>query len=286
MTIAEAKKISITEYLERRGVNFAKLTPVDAWCLSPFREEETPSFKVNIEKNLWYDHGIGEGGTIIDLVLRMEGVDVSDALRLLSSLSSSISFSPPPKAPKNEPAPHRLQIVAKHPLPTPPLLRYLLRGRSISADVAKKYVVGLTYRLLATGRKFNAIGFPNDIGGYELRSEKFKGNIGGKAISTIRGIGTGNVAVFEGFIDFLSVLTKYNTTTIKDDVIVLNSLSLLTSTYPVLKKYKKIKFFLDRDPAGKEATKKAISEIGGVDGSVMYREFKDANEWLSYLKKT
>lgn len=283
MTITEAKKISIIEYLEQRGIKFAKLTPVDAWYLSPFREEKTPSLKVDIEKNLWFDHGIGEGGTIIDMIMRIENVDVSGALRLLSSPSSSFSFSPPPKTPKNEPAPYRLQIVAKGFLPPPPLLRYLLRDRSINIDVAMKYVEALKYKLLATDHMFFAIGFRNDKGGYEIRSQNFKGNIGGKAISTIHGTGTGNVAVFEGFIDFLSVMTKYRTTEIKDDVIVLNSLSLLPATYPVLKKYKEIKYFLDRDPAGAKATKKAISEIGGVDGSAMYRDYKDANEWLSYL---
>ena len=38
----------------------------DYWYLSPLRNEKSPSFKVNRTKNLWYDHGIGKGGTLVD----------------------------------------------------------------------------------------------------------------------------------------------------------------------------------------------------------------------------
>jgi hypothetical protein len=37
------------------------------WYLSPFRNEATPSFKVNQSANLWYDFGEGKGGTVIVL---------------------------------------------------------------------------------------------------------------------------------------------------------------------------------------------------------------------------
>lgn len=48
--------------------------------LSLLREERTPSFSVSYDKNLWHDFGTGEGGSIIDLVPRMEGFAEGEAV--------------------------------------------------------------------------------------------------------------------------------------------------------------------------------------------------------------
>ena len=37
------------------------------WYKSPLREEHEPSFKVNTDRNLWYDFGAGKGGNPIAL---------------------------------------------------------------------------------------------------------------------------------------------------------------------------------------------------------------------------
>ena len=52
--------------------------------LSLLREERTPSFSVSYDKNLWHDFGTGEGGSIIDLVARMEGCSEIEAARRLA----------------------------------------------------------------------------------------------------------------------------------------------------------------------------------------------------------
>lgn len=36
------------------------------YYLSPLRQENNPSFFVNDKKNVWFDFGVGFGGTIID----------------------------------------------------------------------------------------------------------------------------------------------------------------------------------------------------------------------------
>jgi DNA primase len=41
----------------------------DYWYLSPLRNEGKASFKVNRELNRWYDHGLSEGGNLIDFGL-------------------------------------------------------------------------------------------------------------------------------------------------------------------------------------------------------------------------
>ena len=51
--------------------------------LSLLREERTPSFSVSYDKNLWHDFGTGEGGSIIDLVPRMEGCAEGEAVQKL-----------------------------------------------------------------------------------------------------------------------------------------------------------------------------------------------------------
>jgi CHC2 zinc finger len=71
MTFTEAKNISISEYLSSLGIGATYISGNDHWYRSPFREERTPSFKVNSRLNVWFDHGTGEGGTIIDLAAKL-----------------------------------------------------------------------------------------------------------------------------------------------------------------------------------------------------------------------
>ena len=49
------------------GIIPCKGVPIAVWYRSPYREEHTPSFKVNPEKNLWFDFGEGKGGNIFAL---------------------------------------------------------------------------------------------------------------------------------------------------------------------------------------------------------------------------
>ena len=58
------KRYSIVEYLERKGVKPVRRTPTYAMFRSPLREETHPSFKVDIQKNLWIDYAEGRGGSL------------------------------------------------------------------------------------------------------------------------------------------------------------------------------------------------------------------------------
>jgi len=50
--------------------------------------------KVDYDKNLWIDYGSNEGGTLIDLVMRIENCNNGRAMQLLKQhLSSKHSFS-------------------------------------------------------------------------------------------------------------------------------------------------------------------------------------------------
>ena len=67
MTIQEAKQISIADYLQSLGYSPVKQQGESLWYKSPFRQETEASFKVNTNRNLWFDYGLGKGGNIIAL---------------------------------------------------------------------------------------------------------------------------------------------------------------------------------------------------------------------------
>lgn len=55
MTIEEAKSIRIADYLYSLGYSPVKQQGINLWYKSPFREESEASFKVNTEREQWYD---------------------------------------------------------------------------------------------------------------------------------------------------------------------------------------------------------------------------------------
>ncbi|MCE2974297.1 MAG: hypothetical protein LW852_12695, partial [Sediminibacterium sp.] len=92
MNCNSANQISIISFLQQQGINPVRLTNREAWYLSPIRNENTPSFKVDIQLNRWYDHGLGQGGKLVDLGTRILGIPVKDFLLWL--INSSINSFP------------------------------------------------------------------------------------------------------------------------------------------------------------------------------------------------
>jgi TusA-related sulfurtransferase len=84
MTIAEAKTMDLIAYLACLGFNPSKVRGDDFWFLSPLRQENTPSFKINQKLNCWYDHGIGKGGTIIEFGLLYYDCSIPELLQNLT----------------------------------------------------------------------------------------------------------------------------------------------------------------------------------------------------------
>lgn len=67
MNIEETKNIRLADYLQSLGYQPIKQQGNNLWYNSPLRAEKEPSFKVNLDRNLWYDFGMGKGGNIIAL---------------------------------------------------------------------------------------------------------------------------------------------------------------------------------------------------------------------------
>lgn len=86
MNLNQIKNIKITDYLYSKGIQPTKIKGIDYWYISPYREERRPSFKVNDDLNVWYDYGTGEGGNIIDLIMRMYNLNsVTEVLNLFNT---------------------------------------------------------------------------------------------------------------------------------------------------------------------------------------------------------
>ncbi len=286
MTINEIKQdISIMAYLKMQGINPAKTHNGYALYKSPFRDEKTASFKVDYRQNLWHDFGTDEGGSIIDLVMKMQQCNFIQATQFLQKqINQNVETYQYPYISTNASISvnNSLSVTAVQPLENPKLLAFL-QSRKIDMETAKSFCKEIHYQI--GGRNYFAIGFPNDAGGYELRNPQFKGCIPPKEITTFDRQ-TPTVHLFEGFIDYLSLLTLQAK---QADVsaVVLNSITNLEKAIPFLSKHTKINAFLDNDEAGKQALEKLQNRnFPIVDISKRYAEYKDVNDYLCRKKMT
>jgi hypothetical protein len=93
----QAKRLDLVEYLAFLGHQPQKVTNGDYWYLSPLRDERTASFKVNRNRGIRFDHGIGKGGDLIDFGTLYHNCSVSELLERLSGYQTRpvLSFHPP-----------------------------------------------------------------------------------------------------------------------------------------------------------------------------------------------
>ena len=286
MNLHNIKQQSIVDYLQQQGYSPQHTRGNSYWYCSPLRNEQTASFKVNAERNQWYDFATGEHGDIIDLVCILQHCSIAEAMKHLSSASNTFAVRSSTRAtpsfsfggtsiPAAPPA-HHMELVSVKPLTHPKLLQYLAERGLKKSDVFS-FLWEISYKI--SDKTFFALGFANDAGGWELRNPYFKGCMSPKSISTIKGKDGQQLQIFEGFMDFLSWRKLHPE--INADSIVLNSLALLPKIIPLLTSYTSIECFLDNDVAGRKAfdqLKCSCPRI--IDGSVRYQAHKDLNEWL------
>jgi hypothetical protein len=282
----KANQIELVDYLYSLGYQPEKIRNNDHWYLSPFRDERETSFKVNREKNVWYDHGLGEGGNMLEFVVQFYHCNVSEALNKISSFhqqknvlnqTQKIPFHRPQNLFENgtgnmSETTSKI-ITAKQPITDFFLCRYL-KERRINPDVANRYCQEVSYEL--NNRIYTAIGFKNTAGGYELRSEHFKGSSSPKYVSHFKSKNTNSITVFEGFFDFLSYQTIHQNQEQKlTNFLVLNSLAFFERSLLLMEKHDKIHLYLDHDEVGRKYTKLALERSAKVsDESKLYKGYK------------
>ena len=275
MDARQMREIPIADFLSAMGIHPTKQKGNALWYSAPYRMERRPSFKVDINRNVWFDFGIGKGGDIFDLA--GEFIGSKDFLLRAAFIARNGAYPLPiiEHPQRNEEKEPIFEDIWVRPLQDSKLLGYL-RERGIFADTVITNCEEVRYRV--HGKRYYAIGFRNEAGGLELRNRFFKGCIPPKDISLKRN-GSDVCSVFEGFMDYLSAMQMG---IIASDWLVLNSVSNVEKALKVLGVYRRIECYLDNDDAGRRTLEKLRADFGEkvIDRSSLYADHKDLNEFL------
>lgn len=233
--------------------------------------------------NRWYDFGDGKGGNLVDFGIRFHQCSVVDFLR---KINTSFSFHQQKVQTNNEDDnTKKIKIICEKEISSLVLLRYLHKRR-IPVDLAVRYCRQIDYELY--GKTYYAIGFKNNAGGYELRNEKFKASSSPKDITIIKNCAD-KLTVFEGFFNFLSYQAIHQKQEQpKSNFLILNSASFFQKNLSLMQTYKAVHLYLDRDTTGQKCIQKAleIDKQKFSDESVLYRGYKDLNDWIMHMGQT
>ena len=282
MTIQEAKQIGIVDYLRHLGINPARVSGKSYWYLSPLRAEKTASFKVNLSINRWYDFATGEGGDLIDLGTRIHRCNVNSFLQSLGTDRPLQGLTIIKPAADSFGDNHSIQIISVEQISSRHLLNYL-HSRRIIHPIAQTFLKEVHYQL--GHKKYYALGFKNDAGGFELRNQFYKGSSAPKGVTFINNDAK-DLAVFEGFFNFLSYKNMYY----KQDAplsnyLILNSASFFEKNLPKMQTHQHVYLFLDNDKTGDKNTQKALNldKTKFTDERSLYKQYNDLNEWLTKI---
>jgi len=268
---------------------------------SPFRDEVEPSFHIDVRTNRWYDFGTAEGGGIIDLVCRLKGCDKNDVLYVIAQMDSSFVNNEgtcekqnfPKTSSTQSPSAISIEKVGDE-IKRYALVEYGLGERGIPMDILNQYCKEVSYKIGdRRDTTYFAIGFPNNSGGWVLRSARTK-ICSSSDISTLDRTGkissevsSPKALVFEGFFDMLSWRALYGSQSLNCDVCVLNSVSNWKRAVDWLSSHSKVWLCLDNDEAGRrtvselaQCVKKINGNLDVWDMSASYAQYKDVAEKL------
>lgn len=256
----------------------------DMW-FSPFRNESEASLHIDRRANVWYDQGAGIGGTNVNLVMLVKHCSAKEAEAFIQTLGPNIVE----KVSQEEVQKKTCELLAVKDITNKYLLNYLER-RKIPLCLAQHYCKEVVVRNHEKGMTFTLLGFPNNRGAFAFSSPTgYKST--NKAAPTF--IDTGgrlcsspsskNVAIFEGFFDFLSWQVMQGSIKPNTDVAVLNSVNNLGKAMAFIDRHDKAYCFADNDPTGKRCLEDIRTLMGGretIDMSDLYSQQKDLNEML------
>lgn len=212
-----------------------------------FLSQRTGSIAVDDQANVWYDHSAGKGGDIIEAVQVFEDMTFPQSVqRLAGSIPSSIIT---PKKKVQPASKIEIENIAK--IKHSALINYI-KSRGLEPDEIAPFAKEVHWK--NKGKSYFAVGFPNNSGGWVLRSSIFKGNILGGGIS-IQILGKPErIKIFEGWFDFLSYMKISGASDFK--AIILNSTANLSFRLmlDILKENENIDLYLDNDVTGEKYT--------------------------------
>ena len=80
-----AKQIPILDVIDRYAGIELKRKGREYWGLCCLHNEKTPSFAVNPEKNVWHCYSGCGGGSPVDFVMKLKGLDFKEACQLIEA---------------------------------------------------------------------------------------------------------------------------------------------------------------------------------------------------------
>ncbi|MDM1063627.1 toprim domain-containing protein [Empedobacter falsenii] len=275
------ERISIIDYLAQKNIYPISSKQNVFWFLSPFRNEKTASFKVDVSTNRFYDFGEGLGGTLIDLISKLEKLSIKEIIQKFNDNSFSFQkqndFQFEKVQTKNE-----YEILVLKEISSFPLIQYL-EERKLPLKIVKRYCNEIHYKL--NNKNYYAIAFPNNQNGFEIRNKYVKMCLVKKDISLIKN-NQNVLKIFESWSDFISYIFLFPTNEFESDFLILNSIALLRKNIELINNYESIQTYFDHDDAGKSATKFLKTELKTKvkDDSNFYKKYKDLNEFIIFEK--
>lgn len=276
MDIDKIKSIDIVSFLAKHGLHPKKSTGKTAQYLSPFGKETQASFMVDLIKNRFTCYHSDQSGDVIDLVRALNNCSFKEAVGILSNDDmADVKTYTPPEIKKDG-----VEIVLIEELSDSELVDYMTQIRRIDYDVLMYYCKEVSFRFPYSKkdkeRVYKAVGFANDMKGFELRSSWQKIASKPKMFTTIDGDDS-EIDLWEGWVDFLSHLSINGIIKPKNKTYVLNGARMIRILKPFLEG-KKVNAYVDSDKAGDEV----IAELDKSEVVDRRGEFCFYNDYNAY----
>ena len=253
-TDSTKEQVSLCRLLSRLGYSPAKISGNEQLYQNVLRSPETrPTFAVNSQLGVWFDHQTKKGGDIIDFGLAywngLSSAEVMERIRGLCCTSAAIS--PPPFDDHARRKRRAIKIPYYHvdqilPLGGNPEITTYLKTQGIW-EMSMALLKEVYYYVIDEKRRrkdFFAAGWKNENCGWEVRSRNFSGCLGPKGMTFIRG-DENSLVLFEEFTDYLS--WKYQYRTSNASILVLNSPEFLQAATKRATKFKDVAVFFGKN---------------------------------------
>ena len=275
-------RVSLIDLLSRLGFEPLRKSGKEQIYLSMLRDSDTkPSFCVNETLNVWYDHGTGKGGNLIDFGIVYWQLNFKETLfkiaELMGQTISGFTCDRPVKRRHALKLPH-YKVEEIKPLGNNPEITEFLNSRGVweAAQGRLQEIYYFVEDEKKLKKYFFAAGWQNELSSWEVRNKYFKGCLGHKAITFIPG-NEDKLSVFEGFINYLSWLTENPFA--DDSILVLNTITLVFAAVKRASGFQQVSVYFDRDIIGFQATGDFIKSVPqAIDTSAVYKGHNDYND--------
>jgi len=268
MEIEEIKqRLSIEEVLNYYGIANLKKSGNSLYGSCPIHNGDNPSaFNASLDKNLWNCFTHCGGGSVIDLIMKIENISLYGAISRAEQLVGCSKIQKkrgikPERKDKNEPLEFRLTLDPKH---------AYLKKRGVSFETARYFGIGYCDYGILKGRiaipiyddKAKLIAYcgraVNDKKPKYKFPRGFRKNLVLYNYRNVKNVKDKEIIIVEGYFDLYRVYQAgYACIALMGKSISQVQEQLLISLN------KKLVLMLDGDKAGREASKKTIEQLKG-----------------------